>query len=96
MRPPWWRAGLDLSCRSASVGLGTIPDYFDREVGIEERVLVHSGPCISTRIAHHPRATDLVVEAVVRMAVDPQLGLLFAEEMFLPVKVKDGLRTMLA
>src|ERR1043166_5923608 len=67
---------------SPSIPATDVREYFDHEVGIEERVLVDSGSGVSTRIAHHPRAFDLVVEAVMRMAMDPQLRSIGAEEMF--------------
>ena len=45
--------------------------YFDDEVCVEQRVLVHSVFGITTRIAHHARSFLKIVEAVVGMPVYP-------------------------
>src|SRR5439155_3339359 len=39
---------------------------------VEQRVLVHTVPCIAARIAHDPGSVEHIVEAVVGMPVYPK------------------------
>src|SRR5690348_14073931 len=44
----------------------------DQEIRVEAGILVHAVPGVASRIAHHPRAVQDIVEAVVRVSMDPQ------------------------
>lgn len=52
-------------------GSGAALFDFDREVCIEQRILVHAVFRIATRIAQHSRSLQNVIETVVRMPVYP-------------------------
>src|SRR6185312_7269689 len=61
--------------------LGLLRD-FDRQIGIEPGVLVGAVYRVTARIADDAGAVDDVVEAVVRVAMDPQMDALGVEQSF--------------
>ena len=61
--------------------MGRRPDV-DDEVGIESRILVDAADSVTARIAHDARPVQHIVEAVVRVAVDPHFDAVAIEHRF--------------
>src|SRR5690606_30519126 len=66
-RPKAWRS-------SAAGPRSGFPGHADAQPRVEIRVLVHPVAAVAARIADDAGAIDRVVEAVVRVAVDPEVG----------------------